>query len=398
MTRRAALETLKQLCLEKPVVIVTGPRKSGKTTLVRAAFPDKPYISFDSHSVFETARKDLSKFIALYKDGAVIDDAHRCPELINHILGNLGPDADKGAFIVISPIHFDHLAPLQTLNSEKVALLRLLPFSYPEARDVKGRTTLFDLMFHGSYPPVCSGGVDPQAWFSEYVMNFVERDLRHLVNVRDLGAFSSFIRVCALHMGYLVNQSELAYECGITHNTAKAWLAAMEASQIIFLLYPHPATFGRRTVKSPKLYFYDAGLAAFLLGIREPGKMPSHFSWPFLFETFIISELVKTRFNSALQSNLYYWCDGVGNEIQVIVERGEALIPVRIRPTHALAEKDADFLAKWRRLNGQPSLPAGIVYCGNEQALLNGITVYPWHEIGEIGPRFCGSKKAFSRK
>jgi predicted AAA+ superfamily ATPase len=276
--------------------------------------------------------------------------------------------------------------------------LRLLPFSFTELGDLPNKTALVDLLFFGSYPPVCQRQADPEGWFSEYLMNYIERDLRHIINVRNLRSFSAFIRSCAAHSGYLLNLSELAYECDITHNTAKAWIEALESSHIIFQFHPHTQTFGRRTVKSPKIYFYDIGLAAFLLGIREPAGMRAHPAWPFLFETFVISELIKTRFNAGLDSNLTYWCDSVGNEISIVAQRGEALIPIRIKALQSVSEKDTTFLAKWRKLNKQPSLPAGIIYCGPEQAIINGFTVYPWHEIGEFGPLFSGALKAYMRK
>jgi|WetSurMetagenome_2_1015567.scaffolds.fasta_scaffold08363_2 uncharacterized protein len=398
MIQRLANETLLRLAGDNTIVIITGPRKSGKTALARATFPNKPYVSLDSHTSYESARKNPEKFLADYPDGAIIDDAHRCPELITYLRDNIRPESGKGLFVVISPIYFEIFDGFVADSGGKVAVLRLLPFSFTELVSLRGRPSLSELILLGSYPPVCQKQADPETWFSEYIMNLIERDLRHVVNVRNMGAFSSFFRSCAAHSGYLVNHSELAYECGITHNTAKAWIGALKANHIIFQLYPHTQTFGRRTVKSPKLYFYDSGFAAFLLGIRDPAKMMTHPSWPFLFENFIISELLKTRFNAGLASNLYYWCDSVGNEISVVVERGEALIPIRIKSSYFVPEKDAAFLAKWRKLNKQSSLPAGIIYCGQEQMILNGFTVYPWNEIGEFGPRFSGAHKAYMRK
>jgi uncharacterized protein len=398
MIQRIAHETLLRLAGDNSVVIITGPRKSGKTTLARATFPDKPYVSLDSPAAFESARKDPAKFLAGYPDGAIIDDAHRCPELIANIRDNCGQEAGKSLYVIISPIYFDFFNDATQDNERKAPVLRLLPFSFSEVASLRGKSSLSESIFLGSYPAVCQKQADPETWFSEYIMNFIERDLRHIVNVRNMGAFSSFIRACASHLGYLVNHSELAYECGITHNTARAWIEALEANHIIFQLYPHSRTFGRRTVKSPKIYFYDSGLAAFLIGISDPARMMTHPSWQFLYETFVISELAKTRFNAGQVSNLYFWCDSVGNEISVLVERGEALIPIRIKPSYSVPEKDAAFLAKWRKLNHQPTLPAGIIYCGQEQIILNGFTVYPWHEIGEFGPRFSGALKAFSRK
>jgi predicted AAA+ superfamily ATPase len=398
MILRIAQEALARNASIYPLIILTGPRQSGKTSLAHIAFPDRPHISLDSPDTLESAQNDTKGFIAQYPEGAVIDDVHRCPELFVYLRDNLGVDSKKGLFILISAIHFDILRERAGGSERNFGVVRLLPFSFSELTNIRPFQNINELFFSGFYPPVHLKHLNPEAWYSEYIMNYMERDLRHIVNVRNLRSFRTFIRSCASHSGYLLNLSALADECGITHNTAKAWVEALESSHILFLLQPHTQAFGRRIVKSPKLYFYDVGLAAYLLGIRDPAQISTHVSWPYLFETFVISELVKTRFNAGLTSNLFFWCDSSGNEISIVAARGEALIPIRIKPSQAVSDEDVAILTKWRNLNKQTSLPAGLIYCGQDQMRLRGFTIYPWHEIGEFGPLFSGALKAYMRK
>jgi uncharacterized protein len=397
MIARIAREALLRTASSYPVTIITGPRQSGKTSLVRTAFPDKPYISLDSPVSLEAAQNDPIKFISHFPDGAVIDEAHRCHEICSYIIDSFRTDSRNGLFFLVSPIQFDTF-PENEVATEGLGGMRLLPLSFMELADIKDILNINKLFFKGFYPSAREKQSNTEMWYAEYIMNYIDRDLRHILNVRSLKAFRQFLRLCAQHSGYILNLSALASGCGITHNTAKAWIAALEASHIIFLLHPHPQTFGRRTFKLPKIYFYDVGLAVYLLGIRTAAQLEGHAAWPMLFETLVISELIKTRFNAGVESNLFYWCDSSGNEISVVAERGDALIPIRIESSQSVSEKDAVFLSKWRRMNKQSSLPACLIYNGHEQVRLNGITAYPWHEIGEFGPLFTGSARAYLRK
>ncbi len=398
MILRTAQETLTRYASTYPVIVLTGPRKSGKTALARAAFPDKPYISLDAPDQLESAQNNPDLFISQYPGGAIIDDVHRCPELFSRLPAVAQASPRNGLFILISAIHTDMLPYIAPQTTGGFGVLRLLPFSYSELADIKPLQNMHELFFSGFYPPVHQKQLNPESWYAEYIMNFIERDLRNIVNVRNLRAFRTFLKSCASHSGYLLNLSALAEECGITHNTAKAWIEALAASHILFLLQPHEQSFGRRIVKSPKIYFYDVGLASYLLGIKDPLQLSGHAAWPYLFESFVVSELIKTRFNAGLNSNLYFWCDSSGNEISIVAERGGALIPIRIKSSQSVSDVDVAILSKWRKLNKQPSLPAGLIYCGQDQMQLKGFTVCPWHEIGEFGPLFSGALKAYMRK
>jgi uncharacterized protein len=398
MIVRTAQDTLIHFASIFPVIVLTGARQTGKTVMACSTFPDKSYISLDSPEVLESVRSNPGGFLAKYPNGAVIDEAHRCPELFRYLKDHIRPITKTGLFVLISSIEFDFLQNADSKAAENIGQIRLSPFSFAELSTIRIVSDISDLLFYGSYPPVIHRQLNPVAWYSEYIMNYIERDLRHIVNVRNLRSFMSFIRSCAAHCGYLLNLSALADECGITHNTARAWIAALEAGHIVFLLRPHKLTFGRRTVKSAKLFFSDVGLAAYLLGINDPVHMSNHPAWPFLFENFVVSELMKTRFNAGLISNFFFWSDSSNNEVSIIAERGDALIPIQIKSFNTVSDKDTGILIKWRKLNKQPSLPACLIYSGKDQIRINGFTIYPWQEIGEFGPLFSGALKAYMRK
>jgi hypothetical protein len=398
MINRTAHDTLLRLASEHAVIFITGPRQSGKTSLARSTFPDKLYISLDNAEILDFCYRDIGFFLSKYPDGAIIDAAQRCPELLDFLAAQVPPFQKSCSFIAISSFLSSSFCNFAAVNSTASPILQLLPFTLAELSAIKDNNEIKETLFYGFYPPVFQQKQSPSSWYSDYVLDFIERDLRKLVNVRDLRAFRIFLRSCAAACGHIVNLSKLAAECNISHNTAKAWIDALEAGHIVFLLHPHRRSYGRRIVKSPKLFFYDSGIAISLLGIKDPSLIFEHEAAAGIFESFLIAELIKSRFNSGQTSNLFFWKDSTGNEIDVIAERGDALIPLQIRALRDISSDDVAFISKWRRLNKQPSLPCGIIYLGNEQVAINGITAYPWQEINEVAPLFSGSKRNSMKK
>jgi uncharacterized protein len=394
MILRTAQEAVIRAAEENSITLLTGPRQSGKTALTRAAFPDKSYLSLDSPQLLEDAYRNPVFFLQRLPKGGIIDEAQRCPELIKQAIADSESKSAGGPLIIISSLHF----PFIDASVNKIGIIRLLPLSFSELEKVKKSPDINELLFYGFYPSIFHKQLNPSAWHSDYVLNFIERDLRRIVNVRDQHAFSIFIKSCAAVSGQILNLSKLADICGITHNTAKAWVSALEASHIVFLLKPHSQTFGRRTVKSPKLFFYDPGLAASLLGINEPSILFEHEASAGLFESFILSELLKARFNAGLSSNLFYCRDNSGNEIDVIAAWGETLIPFQISSSEQPLSSDIAMLSKWRKLNRQPALPASLIYRGNEEFRTDGFTIYPWKDIGDLAPLISGSRRIQAKK
>lgn len=385
MLPREAEPTIRHLAGGYPVVAVTGPRQSGKTTLVRAMFGDRPYVSLEDLDEREFADQDPRGFLARFPEGAVLDEVQRAPGLFSYLQTRVDQERRNGLFILTGSQQFDLLSSITQTLAGRVALVPLLPFTLGELQaGGQAPGSLEELLFTGLYPPVHDRGLEPGIWYANYVRTYVERDVRQMINVRDLSAFQRFVRMCAARTGQLLNLSALAIDCGITHNTARSWLSVLEASYLVHLLQPHHRNFNKRLVKTPKLYFYDSGLAAWLLGIQTPAQLATHPQRGALFETWVVSEMLKARFNRALASNLYFWQDRSGHEVDVVVEQGGTLIPVEIKSGQTVV---ADFfrgLEKWAEIAGDAGGRPWLVYAGAQRQSRSAVEVVPWHQIGEL--------------
>ena len=385
MIPRTASGTLTELAQEYPVVVVTGPRQSGKTTLCKAIFADQPYATLEDPDVRRFALEDARGFLAQYPNGALLDEVQRAPELLSYLQGIVDRDPRPGRFILTGSQQLDVLAGVSQSLAGRAALLSLLPFAFEELPEALAPVTIDELLYRGLYPPIYDRGLDPSRWYANYVQTYLERDLRQLVNVRDLSSFQVFLRLCAGRSGQLVNLSDLAADCGISHNTAKAWLSVLEASFIVVLLRPHFRNFGKRLVKTPKLHFLDPGLAAWLLEIREPAHLSAHPLRGALFEGWVIVELLKARANAGLTSNLYFWRDRGGLEMDCVMDRGTTLVPIEIKSGQTLAR---DFFAGFGRfaaIAGEVAVPGWLVYGGERTERRTAATALPWTEIAQLG-------------
>jgi len=388
MINRSATLTLKKMAKGYPVITITGPRQSGKTTLARFVFAHKPYVSLEEPDQMEFAQEDPRGFLAQYPDGAILDEVQRCPALFSYIQGIVDKNKRSGLFILTGSQQFGLISKVTQSLAGRVGLLHLLPFSLGELKaNGMAPKSLDDALFKGMYPPIYDRKLSPSSWYANYVLTYIERDVRQMVNVRDLTTFQRFVRMCAARTGQVLNLSGLANDCGITHNTAKAWLSVLEASYIIFLLKPHHRNFGKRLIKSPKLYFYDTGLAAWLLGINDAKQMSIHAMRGALFENLMISELLKGRFNKALASNLYFWRDNTGNEIDVLIEKTGTLIPVEIKSGQTVTKDYFTGLKKWLTIADATTGSSYVIYGGNEGQKRLGIEVLPWRDIAKLSDR-----------
>lgn len=382
MIPRHAAATLRQLARGYPVLAITGPRQSGKTTLARAVFPDKRYVSLEDPDERAFADEDPRGFLNRFPEGGILDEVQRCPALFSYLQGRVDAERRMGQFVLTGSQQFGLLAQITQSLAGRVGLVQLLPFAYPElkAAGVAPRD-LDTLLWQGLYPPVQDRELDPAAWYANYVMTYVERDVRQLLEVRNLTQFQRFLRMCAARNGQLLNLTSLGNDCGISHVTARSWLSILEAGYILHLLQPHHVNFGKRLVKSPKLYFHDTGLAAYLQGIRDPDHLSIHPSRGALFETFVIGELLKHRYNHGLPSNLYFWRNNVGDEVDVLVEEGGALQPVEIKSGQTLVSDHLAGIKKWLGIAGAAAVDPRIVYGGDETVIRSGIKALSWREI-----------------
>lgn len=382
---RAAEPTVRSLTKGYPVVAITGPRQSGKTTLVREMFADRPFVSLEDLDERALATDDPRGFLARFPDGAVLDEVQRAPDLFSYLQTRVDDDGRTGLFVLTGSQQFDLLSGISQSLAGRVALVRLLPFALSELHEpARAPARLEDLLFQGLYPPIHDRGLDPAVWYGSYVRTYVERDVRQMVNVRDLAAFQRFVRMCAGRCGQLLNLSSLGDDCGITHNTARAWLSVLEASYLVYLLRPHHRSFDKRLVKSPKLYFYDPGLAAWLLGVQTPDQLATHPLRGGLFETWVVSELLKARYNRALEDNLYFWRDHSGHEVDLLIDRGTELVPVEVKSGQTVNRDFFTGLERWRKIAGEAAGRGWVVYGGDRRESRAEVEVVPWERIGTL--------------
>jgi predicted AAA+ superfamily ATPase len=371
-----------------PFVALTGPRQSGKTTLSRAVFPDKPYISLEDPDSREFAISDPRRFLSRYPDGAIIDEAQRAPDIFSYLQTRADDDGRMGLFVLTGSQQFGLLSGITQSLAGRVGMVQLLPFTSGELQTAdKLPASLDALLFQGAYPPLYDRPLTPSQWYAGYVTTYLERDVRQLTNIRDLSLFHRFIRLCAGRTGQLLNLSSLANDCGISHNTARAWLTVLEASYIVFLLQPHHRNFKKRLVKTPKLYFLDTGLASWLVGIQNAEQLATHPLRGALFETWAVGELLKSRFNRGLPSNLFFWRDNTGNEVDLLVDQGLTLDPVEIKSGYTIAPALFSSLKKWVGWAGAEAGKAYLLYGGDEHQEREAAEVIPWRSVSEFAER-----------
>ena len=373
---REAELTLKKLAEGFPVVAVTGPRQAGKTTLVRNLFGDRPYVSLEDPDNREFARVDPRGFLSRYADGAVFDEAQRVPELFSWLQGAVDGDGRMGRFVLTGSQHFGLMENLTQSLAGRVGTLQLLPLCLPEMSKAGVDIPSTDkALCDGFYPAVHVRRIGSVLWYNNYIQTYLERDVRSMTAVHDLAAFQTFLKLCAGRCGQVLNLSALGAEVGVSHNTARAWLSVLQESFIVFLLQPYHRNYNKRLIRSPKLYFFDSGLAARLLGIRDDGQLALHPLRGALFESFVVSEIVKSFFNRAFVPPCFFWRDSKGQEVDLILE-GTELLPVEIKSGITVASDFLDGLKQWRKL---ASVEKGVlVYGGEDDYIREGIRILPW--------------------
>lgn len=368
-----------------PVVALTGPRQSGKSTLVKHVFKDKPYVSLEDIETREYAQGDPKAFLAQFSKGAVLDEVQRVPTIFSYLQTVVDTNREPGLFILTGSQQFGLYQHITQSLAGRVASVVLLPFTYDELQRAEmAPKTLEGLIVKGLYPPVFDRSLDASIWYSNYVRTYIERDVRQMIQVRDLSTFQRFVRMCAARTGQLLNLSSLANDCGITHNTAKSWISTMEASFLLYLLKPHFRNFNKRLVKTPKLYFLDPGLAAWLVGIQKPEQLLTHPARGALFETFVVAELLKRRFNGGLEPNIYFWRDRTGNEIDVVIDNGTALTPLEIKSGKTVVPDFFSVFKRWESITGMHGQKGWLIYGGESSQNRQECVVLPWHSITEV--------------
>jgi predicted AAA+ superfamily ATPase len=382
---RTASSTLERLAKGFPVVALTGPRQSGKTTLAKSLFKDKPFVSLENPDEREFALRDPQRFLQRFPSGAILDEVQRCPELLSWLQGWVDERGIMGDVVLTGSAQFDLLAGITQTLAGRVGRVELLPLSAAELLAAsKAPSDLNATLFKGGYPALYDRDISPQDWFANYIATYLERDVRQLIAVRDLTQFQTFVKMCAARTGQLLNLASLGADCGITSVTAKQWLSVLQASYIVTLLKPHHRNFGRRLVKAPKLYFCVVGLAAWLLDIRDAATLDTHAARGALFETHVIGELMKQRLNAGQALDLCFWRDNVGHEVDVLIDNAQGLQALEIKSGSTFANDWTDGLKKWQKFAGDESIQPSLVYGGTASYAREGVHVWGWKDIRKI--------------
>jgi predicted AAA+ superfamily ATPase len=384
MIERQLTSTLLRLAGSFPVVVMTGPRQSGKTTLAKAVFAEKPYVSLENPDEQAFAIEDPKGFLRRFENGAVFDEAQRWPELFSWLQGMVDENPAPGKFVITGSQQFGLPDGVSQSLAGRAGMTHLLPLSLSEIPGLKEQRLSLDAsMITGGYPALYSCEVEPQDWFVSYVVTYVERDVRQVLKIQDLSTFQRFLRLCAGRNGQLLNLTALAGEAGISHSTARAWLSVLESSYLVHLLPPYYRNFGKRLVKSPKLYFLDVGLACWLLGIRSAETLALHPLRRALFESLVVSEFIKALCNKGVPADLYFWRDNNGVETDLVFETGAKLQPVEIKSGSTVT---TDYIKAGQRAgrfaNGDAE-PPWLIYGGDESYERSGVKVISWREIGD---------------
>lgn len=360
---RELAEVIREAVAYFPVITITGPRQSGKTTLICNLFENLPYFSLENLDVRDFALRDPIAFLNQHPDGMILDEVHNAPDLLSYIQGMVDENPRR-RFILSGSSQFTMLRKVSQSLAGRTAVFELLPMSYSEIKELSKEKSLDELLFDGFYPAIYSGSNVPKFLYPSYVKTYLDKDVRDLLQIKDMMQFHTFIRLCAGRIGSLFNASELSNEVGVAVNTIMAWLSVLQASYLVMLLPPYFANSRKRLTKTPKLYFMDTGLACYLLGIESAEQLARDKMRGAIFENFVVMEALKKRYNEGKESNLFFYRDSNQNEVDLLMKRNDGFVGVEIKSAMTYNrdfEKTLRLFDSWIK---EPVVEKAIVYAG----------------------------------
>ncbi len=384
LIQRNILEEATLLSRQFRALSIIGPRQSGKTTLSRLLFADKPYISLENPTIQAKAEENIEAFLNQFNEGAILDEVQRVPDIFRYLQGLLDNKEQRGQFILTGSNNFLLQEQISQSLAGRIGYLQLLPLSYSELKAAGlSYDNIYKQILTGGYPEIWDQQLIPEKWMASYVQTYVQRDVRLLRNITNLGDFNRFIALCANRAGQLINREEMARSIGVDTKTIQAWLSVLENSYIIYLLQPWYNNLNKRIIKTPKLFFYDTGLLCYLLGVTTQPALEKHSLYGGIFENWIITEIKKNRFNAGINGGLYFVRDSTGNEVDLLMEKEGHTIAVEIKSSKKIDSGMLGGLKYWKKnnLNSQ-----GLLIYGGErnEELEEGMQIVGWKEVAEI--------------
>lgn len=387
MVKRQIADKLIYLSKKFPVVTITGPRQTGKTTLVKMLFPDYDYVNLENPERKRLALEDPQAFINQYSGSTIIDEIQYAPELLSYIQEKVDESKKPGHFIITGSQSLMMLEKVTQSLAGRTAILKLLPFSFSELKAFYGREIKLgysDLIFNGLFPGKYQMDINSNDFYQSYFETYIQRDVRQIKNILNLELFSNFIRLCAGRIGQIIDLSSLAGDVGVSVNTVKGWLSVLQASYIIVLLQPYYKNLNKRLIKSPKLYFTDTGLASFLLNITDASQINSHYLKGGLFENLVFLEFLKSRYNKGLLQNIYFYRDSNKNEIDFLIENNNSLDVIEVKSGQTFSNSFLKPLGFWKRNFPEIKSDSYLVYGGNLSQKYKDINIVSWRGLSII--------------
>ncbi|MBL7829114.1 MAG: ATP-binding protein [Saprospiraceae bacterium] len=385
MITRLLGSKISQSAQKMPVIAVTGPRQSGKSTLIQQLFPTYTYLNLEDIELRQFALSDPKGFLQHAGKKAIIDEVQYAPELLSYIQVITDREKIAGQFIISGSQNLLLMHSIAQSLAGRVAIFNLLPFSLQEIQNTDFALINYeDYIFKGFYPRIYDLDLEPTKWLQDYLKTYVERDVRQILNVGDLATFRQFLEICAGRIGQLVNFSEIGNMIGVSYQTVKKWLSVLETSFIVYTLQPYHQNFNKRIVKTPKLYFYDTGLACALLNLRSVEDLNRHFAKGALFENFIINEILKNQLNQAISPRNYFWNASGSHEIDLLLDKGGRLIHVEIKSSRTIGAHFFDSMKYFQAVSGALPSDGYLIYGGDEMQKRSEVQVLSWKSLHHI--------------
>lgn len=370
-----------------PILALTGPRQSGKTTLLKELFKDYSYVSLENPDIRSFATDDPSAFLSQYDDKVILDEVQRVPQLFSYLQTKVDESKKMGQYILSGSQNFHLLNNISQTLAGRVVLFRLLPFDF---RELKSQNLLAEryqqAALKGFYPAIFDRDINPSIYYRNYIQTYIEKDVTELLNIRNIKLFRTFLGLCAARAGQLLNYSALANECDISHHTAKAWLSILESSYITFLVQPYYQNFNKRLIKTPKLYFYDTGLLSYLLSIKSPDDLIQNRLKGNIFENLIVAEYFKQKEHQYLDQEYYFWQDSNANEVDLLTQRGTEFYIAEIKATETISKNLFEKMDRFEVISAPAKVHKTLIYGGSNSQLRTNYRVLSWKDIAnELG-------------